>query len=340
MRRAIALSLMIAVLLSGCALAESVAPVDGVRAEREWYDAADCSALEGKKVCVTVQSLKNAYWIGVMAALEEVLESCGADCKIVSCNDSAAVQQEQMEAFILGGCDIILVHPSDASAIEEICARARGEGIKVMCWDDPMENTDVNWILNNRDLGLEIGRMAGSFIENHYSEQNKADVIVIGYPQTKVLAERADGIVEGLEETAAGKYEIVDRLSALTSSEALKAVETAIGIHPNAKVAVGIGAGPMLGADEAMSIACNGAIPDDMGVFTADVTSLQLEHLEDPAYPARGIIGYEGSDMDTARCCAAVMARLLRGDIDARNVVRPLLPITGEISEKIRDGMK
>ena len=340
MKRWIALPLIIALLLNICALAESTASVEGIQESREWYDAVDCSILEGKKVRISVQSLKNAYWIGVMAALEDVMESYGADCKIVSCNDSAAVQQEQIEAFISEGCDIIMVHPSDASALEEACAKARGKGIAVMCWDDPMENTDVNWILNNRDLGLEIGRMAGSFINEHYSEQNRAGVIVIGYPQTRVLSERADGIIEGLEEVSAGRYEILERLSALTSSDALNAVETALGVSPSARVVVGIGAGPMLGADEAMNTACGGRIPDDMGVFTADVTWLQLEHLEDSAYPARGIVGYEGSDMDTARCCASMMARLLCGDIDAQNVFRPILPITGEISEKIRDGMK
>ena len=340
MRKRIAQMLIIALLLNICTLAESMASIEGTQPTREWYDAVDCSILTGKKICITVQSMKNAYWIGVMAALKDVLKSYGADCRIVSCNDNAAVQLEQIEGFILGGCDIIMVHPSDASALEEICARARGEGIQVMCWDDPMENTDVNWILNNHDLGLEIGRMAGSFINRHYSEQTKADVIVIGYPQTKVLLERANGIVEGLVETAAGKFEIVDSLSALTFPDALKAVETAIGIYPNAKVVVGIGAGPMLGADEAMSIAYSGRILDDMGVFTADVTSLQLEHLEDPSYPARGVVGYEGSDMDTARCCASMMARLLCDEIGARNVYRPILPITGDFSENIRDGMK
>ena len=340
MKRGIALTLIIALLLSACALAESTTSVDGAQEAREWYDAADCSILDGKRIGITVQSLKNAYWIGVMAALEDVLQSCGADFRIVSCNDNAAIQQEQIEAFISEKCDVIMIHPSDASALEEICARVRGEGIQVMCWDDPMENTDVNWILNNRDLGLEIGRMAGSFINEHYGEQAKAGVIVIGYPQTKVLLERENGILEGLEKTAAGKYEIADRLSALTPSEALNTVETAIGVHPDAKVVVGIGAGPMLGADEAMNIACGGRIPDDMGVFTADVTLLQLEHLEDPAYPARGIIGYEGSDMDTARCCASIFARLLSGDIDTQNIFRPILPITEDISAKIRDGMK
>lgn len=338
--RIVALLMIVALLLNACAFAEPTASVEGLQTTRDWYDLADCSALRGKRIRIAVQSLKNPYWTGVMAALEEVLQSYGADCRIAPCNDSAAVQLEQIEAFILGGCDILMVHPSDAFALEEICARARDKGIKVMCWDDPMENTDVNWILNNRELGLEIGRMAGAFINDHYSEQAPAGVIVIGHPQTRALLERAGGIVDGLEETAAGKYEIAASLSALTSTDALNAVEIALSVHPNARVVVGTGAGPMLGADAAMNIACDGAIPDDMGAFSADVTGLQLEHLEDPSYPARGMVGYEGSDMDTARCCASLFARLLCGEIDAQNIFRPLLPLTGDVPEEIKDGMK
>lgn len=339
MKRMIALLTTLVLLSNICVIAEPTASVDGFLAPRDWYDLADCSALQGKRICVAVQSLENSYWTGVMAALKAELQSCGADCRIASCNDSAAVQLDQVESFILSGCDVLMVHPSDASALEELCARARSEGIKVMCWDDPMENTDVNWILNNRELGLEIGKMAGTFIDGHYSEQTPAGVIVVGHPQTRALLGRANGIVEGLEETAAGKYEIVASLSALTPTEALNAVEIALSVHPNAKVVVGTGAGPMLGADAAMNLAYGGVIPGDMGVFSADVTKLQLEHLEDPSYPARGMVGYEGSDLDTARCCAALFARLLRGEIGAQNVFRPLLPLTGDVPAEIKNEM-
>ena len=340
MKKAIALLLLLVFSLGLCAAAEMTSSVEGIQADREWYDMADCSVLSGKKIGISIQSLKNAYWIGTMGALGEALEGYGADATIVSCSDNAAIQMEQLEAFIANGCDLIMVHPSDASVVEEVCAKAREKGIKVMCWDDPMENTDVNWILNNTDLGLEIGRMAGAFIDEHFTDQDKAGVIVIGYPQTKVLLEREQGIMAGLDEIAGGKYEVVANLSALIPSEALDTVETAMGVHPDAKVVVGIGAGPMLGADEAISTIYNGEIPEDVGVFTADVTRQQLEHIAEDIYPARGIIGYEGSDMDTAQCCAALFARLLTDEVESHNIYRPIVPITDEIAKDIMDGMK
>ena len=340
MKKLVALILAVLMLLSVCALAENTGETEGVQASAEFYAKADLSVLSGKKLGITIQSLQNAYWAGVMTALEEVLKEAGAEFTIVACDDSSATQIGQIENFISSGCDLIMVHPSDAAAVEDVCAQAREAGIKVMCWDDPMENTDANWILDNTYLGTEIGKLAGAFINEHFSEDNKAEVIMIGYPQTKILLEREEGIMMGLEEVAPGKYEIVSNQAGLIPSEAQTAVETALQAHPNAKVVVGIGSGAMIGADEALNIYTNGEIPEDMGVFTTDVTKQQLEQLDDPTYPAKGIIGFEGSDEDTAKACASMYALILTDNVGAQNVFRGVTPITEESVAQIMAGMK
>lgn len=340
MKKLVALILAVIMLMSFCALAETTGETEGVQASPEFYAKADLSVLSGKKLGITIQSLQNAYWAGVMTALDAVLTEAGAEFTIVACDDSSATQIGQIENFISSGCDLIMVHPSDAAAVEDVCAQAREAGIKVMCWDDPMENTDANWILDNTYLGTEIGKLAGAFINEHYTEDNKAEVIVIGYPQTKILLEREEGIKIGLEETAAGKYEIVASQAGIIASDAQTAVETTLQAHPNAKVVAGIGAGAMIGADEALNIYTNGEIPEDMGVFTTDVTKQQLEQLEDPTYPAKGIIGFEGSDVDTATACASMYALILADNVGAQNVFRGVTPITEETVAQIIAGMQ
>ena len=340
MKKLVALILAVIMLMSVCALAETTGETEGVQASPEFYAKADLSVLSGKKLGITIQSLQNAYWAGVMTALDAVLTEAGAEFTIVACDDSSATQIGQIENFISSGCDLIMVHPSDAAAVEDVCAQAREAGIKVMCWDDPMENTDANWILDNTYLGTEIGKLAGAFINEHYTEDNKAEVIVIGYPQTKILLEREEGIKIGLEETAAGKYEIVASQAGIIASDAQTAVETTLQAHPNAKVVAGIGAGAMIGADEALNIYTNGEIPEDMGVFTTDVTKQQLEQLEDPTYPAKGIIGFEGSDVDTATACASMYALILADNVGAQNVFRGVTPITEETVAQISAGMQ
>lgn len=355
MKKAIAIllvSAMILLLLTGCSKGDdeniktNAVPTsetldnEGIQADETFYKKADLSVLKGKKIGITIQSLQNAYWAGVMTALTELLENSGAQSTIVSCDDNSAAQIGQIENFISSGCDLIMVHPSDAQAVEDVCAEARKSGIKVMCWDDPMENTDANWILDNTVLGEAIGKLAADFINEHFTEETPAEVIVIGYPQTVVLLERENGIIQGLEENASGKYKIVANQAGIIASDAQTAVETTLQAHPDVKVVAGIGAGAMIGADEALNIATGGVIPEDMGVFTTDITKQQLDQLQDPAYPAKGIIGFEGSDVDTASCCASMFALILSENLEAHNVFRNISEISEENVADIISGMK
>ncbi|MBR7015094.1 MAG: substrate-binding domain-containing protein, partial [Lachnospiraceae bacterium] len=157
----------------------STSETEGVQASPEFYAKADLSTLSGKKIGVTIQSLQNAYWAGVMTALQNVVEENGGQITIVACDDSSATQIGQIENFVSSKCDLIMIHPSDAAAVEDAAAQAREAGIKVMCWDDPMTNTDGNWVLNNTDLGIEIGKAAGEFISEHYTADNKAQIAMI-----------------------------------------------------------------------------------------------------------------------------------------------------------------
>ena len=325
---------------AAAAAENSTGNTEGVQASPEFYAKADLASLSGKKIGVTIQSLQNAYWAGVMTALQEVVEKNGGQITIVACDDSSATQIGQIENFVSSKCDLIMIHPSDAAAVEDAAAQARDAGIKVMCWDDPMTNTDGNWVLNNTNLGIEIGEAAGEFIDAHYSADNKAQIAMINYPQTTILLEREEGILQGLENKAAGKYEVISSQAGLDANQAQTAMETILQRYPDCKIVTGIGAGAMIGADEAFQISTGGKIPEEMGVFTADVTKQQLEHLTNETYPARVAVGFEGSDEDTGAACASMFALILGGQLESQNVFRGLMRITADNAGTVMEGMK
>ena len=322
---------MIAMMLMGCGGSEEAA-------EEE-------EAAGGPKVGITIQSLKNDYWAGVMGKLEEVMTEAGYEYTLIDCEDNAATQVSQIENFITDGCDFIMVHPSDAAAVEGICGEALAAGIKVMCWDDPMENTTANWVLDNTALGAEIGKTAAAFINEHYTADAPAKVVTIGYPSTKVLLERENGIKAGLEEACnEGVYEIVASVEGIETNDALTNCETALSANPDATVFVGVGAGAMLGANEALLQKFGGAgnIPENVGVITTDVTMQQLEGLKAGDQAIRAIVGFEGSNMDTAKACFEMFERIIGGEEfegDARNVFRGTQPITADNIDEIMAGM-
>ena len=297
----------------------------------------------GKKIGITIQNYENAYWAGVMSKLENILKEEGYDATIVGCEENSAKQIEQIENFITSGCDLIMVHPNDADAVEEVCGRALDEGIKVMCWDNQMENTTANWVLDNTELGKEIGKTAADFINEHYTADNKAQVCVMGKPDTQVLLERQNGIEAGLKENCKDNYEIVATIDGVVNNEVQSKAESVLQANPDCKVWVGVGAGAMIGSNTALLAKYGGAgkIPEDCGVITTDVTSEQLDALEAGDEAVRAIVGFEGSNTDTAQACFEMFKRILDGEDFSKdkNVYRPTMEINDENIAEIQKGM-
>lgn len=334
---AILCTLMVASLVMGCGSNSSETTTEETTSEKV--------ASEGYKVGITIQSLKNDYWAGVMGKLEGILKEEGYEYTLLDCDDNSATQISQIENFITSGVDLIMVHPSDASAVEAVCGDALAAGIKVMCWDDPMENTTANWVLDNTALGAVIGETAAGFINENYTAENPAEVCVIGYPSTKVLLERANGIKQGLEEFCdAGNYKIVAEIEGIEANNALSNVETVLQANPDCTVYVGVGAGAMIGANEALLQKFGGAgnIPANVGVITTDVTMTQLESLKAGDQAVRAIVGFEGSSTDTAQACFDMYKRILEGEDfsgDKHDVYRGTMAISDSNIDDIISGM-
>lgn len=298
------------------------------------------------KIGITIQSLKNDYWAGVMGKLEELMKDKGYEYTLIDCEDNAATQVGQIENFVTTGVDVIMVHPSDPDAVETACKEALDAGIKVMCWDDEMENTTANWVLDNTELGKEIAKLAADFINEKFTSDDKAQVCVIGYPSTKVLLERQNGIEAGLEEYCEDNYEIVATTEGLEAPESQTNVETVLQAHPDCQIFVGTGAGPMNGANQALLQHYGGAgkIPENVGVFTTDVTMQQLDSIKAGDEAARAIVGFEGSNTDTASACLEMIEKVAADDGsgfqgDDHNVFRQLSVINDENIDEIIAGM-
>ena len=275
---------------------------------------------------ITLQNYENPYWAGVFAHVETLLTELGITYTILDARDSAATQISQVESFIVAGKDLIMVHPSDPHALEDVARQAMDAGIIFMSWDDVMENSDLNWVLDNEVLGREIGTAAANFINEHFSEDNPAKVAIINYPMTPILADRENGIVAALEEIAGGNFEIVARQPAVDTATAMSHMETILQAHPDLKIVCSIGAGGDIGANQAFLVATGGNIPDDMGIFSADATLEQLNAILN-GEATRVTVGFEGSSFRTAEAVVEVYLGLLRGDNMPRNMLRVKTPM-------------
>ena len=135
-----------------------------------------------------------------------------------------------------------------------------------------MENTDLNWVIDNEAMGYVIGGEAAGFINEKF-DNGECEVAILNYPQTAILLERESGILAALKELAPNA-KVVAQQPAIDANEGLTAMETILQANPNVKVVCCIGGGGAVGANEAFK--ATGEITEDIGVFAADATDEEL----------------------------------------------------------------
>lgn len=109
--------------------------------------------------------MSNQVWAQQMEEITKDAKEDGNEVTVVECKENANTQIDQVENFITSGMDVIIVQPVDPDAIEEVCKEALDEGIEVVCWDEKMENSSFNWVIENYDLGVEIGTQAAEIYQ-------------------------------------------------------------------------------------------------------------------------------------------------------------------------------
>ena len=279
----------------------------------------------GLKIGCAVQTMSNQIWAQQMEAITNKANEDGNEVTVVDCNENANTQINQLENFITAKMDVIIVQPVDPDAIEEVCGEAIEAGIEVVCWDEKMENSSFNWVIENYDLGKAIGTSDAEFINDKFGEDG-CEVVVLGYPQTPILLERENGIIDALAELAPAA-EVVANQPAIDTTEGLNAMETILQAHPDVKVVCCIGGGGAAGANEALKGMYGDEVPEDIGVFSTDLTDECIAAMRNGEFN-RCCIAITGN----AYVCGEEVYRLAMqyaaGEELDKEVYRDLIPVT------------
>ncbi|WP_372796206.1 sugar ABC transporter substrate-binding protein [Pontiella sp.] len=274
------------------------------------------------KVGMTVQDLSNPTWSGYCQAIQKEARANGAKMSYVACDSNVGKQIMQIENFVARGMDVIIVHPADPAGIEGACKEAMARGVKVIAWDDDLENADVRWLIDNHDLGYLVGKEAAAFIKEVHG--GKAEVAILNYPQLPVLLARGNGIEDALKELAP-QAKVVAKTSAINPDEGITKMETIFQSNPNVKVVCCIGGGGSVGANEAAKAA--GKDADDFGVFAVDATKPELDAIKNGEAVKMSVI-VTGTDEDVAQTVYSFVDKLASGEEVPARVYRELIPVT------------
>ncbi|MDD2958843.1 MAG: sugar ABC transporter substrate-binding protein [Lachnospiraceae bacterium] len=286
----------------------------------------------GLKIGCAVQTMSNQVWAQQMEEITKDAKEDGNEVTVVDCQENANTQISQLENFITSEMDVIIVQPVDAEAIEEVCKEALDAGIEVMCWDEDMENSSFNWVIKNYDLGVAIGTQAAEFINEKFGDEG-CEVVVLGYPQTPILLERENGILDALAEKAPNA-EVVANQPAIDTTEGLNAMETILQAHPDVKVVCCIGGGGAAGANEALKGAYGSEVPEDVGIFSTDLTDEAIAAMQNGEFN-RCVIAITGNANVCGKEAYDLAMRYAAGEDLGHEVYRDLIPVTPENLEEM-----
>lgn len=333
--------LLVSVMLAGCAKGaeptgsksqdtvsenkETVVATETAGTEKEETAAEKDSTLGGYKIGVTVQTLNNQAWSAPCAKMQSLADEKGNTLTYVSCDENVSKQIEQIENFISAQMDAIMINAVDYKAIESVCKEARDAGIKVMCWDDEMENSDLNWLVSNYDVGVIVGEQAAKFIKDKFPE-DECEVAILNYPQTPILLERENGILDALKKNAPNA-KVIAQQPAINANEGLSAMETILQSNPELKVVCCIGGGGAVGANEALKAA--NMINDEVGIFAIDATDQELAAIT-AGEAIRMSVMLTGVDEVRGIAAYELIMSMLDGTAKEKNIYRDAFPVTAD----------
>jgi ABC-type sugar transport system substrate-binding protein len=233
----------------------------------------DKSATENSiKIGFSIATLTNPIWTNMYLNMERRAKELGVELFVNDANNIAAAQITAIENFISMGCQVIIVHAFDYEAAIPVVTDARAKGVKIICYDVKLPDTEAFFGVNNTVLGRKLGEMAGKWINQNCG--GKGIVGIMGVPTITAILERENGIKSGIMNTAPDS-EIVISVAASNTTEAVSQAENFLQAYPNMNCIVTITDAFALGAYEAYIAA--GKSKANIGIFGCDAVPDALE---------------------------------------------------------------
>ncbi|MDR3161761.1 MAG: sugar ABC transporter substrate-binding protein [Spirochaetaceae bacterium] len=304
-------------MIAGIFCAAALALVAGGCSKRE--EAAGKSSFS---IGMTVKDLSNPTWGATCQTLDGLVKADGGVFTYVDCQGNPNNQIQQVENFIANNVDAIIIQVAEPNSLENVLAQARSNGIKVFCWDNDIENSDINWLISNYDAGRVIGTQAAAWINEKLG--GTAEYAILNYDQEEILLERGNGIRDSIRELAPQAVKVADQ-SAINPREGISQTETILEAYPNLKVIACIGGGGAVGANNAVKAA--NKLTDDFGIFAADATAEEVEAIRNNEAIRMSVL-FSGSPRANGYIIYEWVKKLLNNEPTDRKVMREMIPVT------------
>lgn len=212
---------------------------------------ASCSSQKSKnassakqfKVGVTLLTEEHPFYRELKAAFIEQAKKRNLDPIILSCNMDLPTQTSQIENFITGGVDAMVVCPAKSEGIAGAVRKANTAKIPVFTADIAAQGGDV--VCHIASDNVQGGRLAGEYLAKALN--GKGNVAIINCPDVQSVQDRVKGFKEAIAKNPGIK--IVDDQSAEGKRDmAVSVTENILQKHKNLNGIFAINDSSALGA--------------------------------------------------------------------------------------------
>jgi len=181
------------------------------------------------KIGFSISTLNNPFFVTLSEGAEAQAKEMGATLTVIDAQDDAAKQASDVEDLIQQEVDLILINPTDSSAVVAAVESANSAGIPVITVDRSAEGGEVvSHIASDNKAG---GELAGQYLVELVGEGAKV-VELEGIAGSSAARDRGTGF----NEVVNGKLDIVAKQTAnFNRAEGLTVMENILQANPDIK---------------------------------------------------------------------------------------------------------
>lgn len=175
------------------ALALSVASLSACTSDMNAASGGEKST-EVNAVGLMVQDLGNPFFNSMKNGVETAAKEMGATFTAQDGRQDLAAQNDQIDAFIQQGIDVLLINAVDSEGVGPAVQRARNAGITVVAVDVGSKNAEATVTTDN----VQAGRLACESLIEQIG--GKGEILIVDGTPTTSIQDRVAGCEEALAE--------------------------------------------------------------------------------------------------------------------------------------------
>lgn len=204
------------------------------------------------RIGFTPGSMGNPYTQEFYACMQESCAALDIGLTCFDADNDVAKQLRAIQSWVADGYDAVICSPIEPTTLQPVIDQCMESGIPFLNVDSECQRKTAFIGVNQYEYGYTAGKLAADWLNANYSGAEPVACAILTKPQSLAVIDRANGIIEGLQENCA----FAQIVSTQPYSDQTSAQETTVQMlrqTPQIRCIVGVSDMSILGAYDALA---------------------------------------------------------------------------------------